>query len=165
VTILDVPVTEHAQQSAYGFCFGEVLDKIMWSDVMKAAASVGGTLLFVVEAGNKNDADVVRVFNKAKWDPRNVGAEKVLKSVTFANKTSTIALQMADFLAFTDRRNAIQNERARKYLPLTDLQKVAFMQSRLRFLCPTHFPRMRKSKLASKTETCGGMRRRGSILT
>lgn len=117
---------EGAQQSPYGYCFGEVLDKIMWSDVIKSAASAGGTLSLVVEAGNKNDADVVRVFNKAKWDPRNVGAEKVLKSVTFAKKTSAIALQMADFLAFTGRRNAIQNERARKYLPLTDLQKVVF---------------------------------------
>jgi hypothetical protein len=116
----------HAQQSPYGYCFGEIFDQIMWSRVMRAAASRGATLSFVVEAGNKNDADVVRVFNKAKWDPRNVGAEKVLRSVAFANKTSTIALQMADFLAFMGRRQAAQSERARKYLQLTDLQKVVF---------------------------------------
>jgi hypothetical protein len=117
---------EHAQQSPYGYCFGHVLDQIMWSAVMKSAASRGATLSFVVEAGNKNDADVVRIFNKAKWDPRNVGAEKVLRSVTFANKTSAVALQMADFLAFTGRRYAVQCERAKKYLPLTDLQKITF---------------------------------------
>jgi hypothetical protein len=117
---------EHAQQSPYGYCFGEILDQIMWSRVMKVAASPGATLSLVVEAGNKNDTDIVRVFNKAKWDPRNVGAEKVLRSVAFANKTSTIALQMADFLAFMGRRYAAQCERARKYLPLTDLQGITF---------------------------------------
>ena len=115
---------EHEQQSPYGFCFGEVLDQIMFSGAMKMAAANGATLSFVVEAGNKNDADVVRVFNKAKWDPRNAGAEKVLKSVEFANKNSTIALQMADFLAFTGRRHLAQSERAKKYLPLTDLEKI-----------------------------------------
>jgi hypothetical protein len=115
---------EHAQQSPYGHCFGQVLDAIMWSAQMKTAASKGATLTFVVERGNKNDADVTRMFNKAKWDPRNRGAEKVLKSVELANKTSTIALQMADFLAFTGRRHALLCERQKKYLPLTDLQKV-----------------------------------------
>ncbi len=116
----------HFQQSPYGYCFGQVLDQIMWSADMKSAAIKGATLAFVVEAGNKNDRDVIRVFNKAKWDPRNVGAEKVLKSVNFVNKTSTIALQMADFLAFTGRRYAAQSERARRYLPLTDLQRITF---------------------------------------
>jgi hypothetical protein len=98
----------------------------MWSIVMKRAASLGGTLSFMVEAGNKNDGDLFRIFNKAKWDPRNLGAEKVLTSVTFVNKTSTIALQMADFLAFTGRRYAVHCVRVRKYLPLTDLQKITF---------------------------------------
>ncbi len=115
---------EHAQQSAYGHCFGNVLDAIMWSKQMKFAASRGATLSFVVERGNKNDCDVQRVFDKAKWDSRNVGAEKVLKSVEFADKNSAIALQMADFLAFTGRRLALHSERQRKYLELTDLQKI-----------------------------------------
>jgi len=94
-------VGEHTQQSPYGHCFGNVLDAIMWSNHMKFAASKGASLSFAVERGNKNDRDVVRVFNKAKWDPRNLGAEKVLRSVEFADKNSSIALQMADFLAFT----------------------------------------------------------------
>jgi hypothetical protein len=115
---------EHVQQSAYGHCFGKVLDAIMWSRHMKFAASKGATLSFVVERGNKNDRDVQRVFNKAKWDPRNLGAEKVLRSVEFADKNSSIALQMADFLAFTGRRLALHSERQRKYLELTDLQKI-----------------------------------------
>lgn len=117
-------VVEHAQQSAFGHCFGNVLDALMWSKHMKFAASKGATLSFVVERGNKNDQDVVRVFNKAKWDPRNLGVEKVLRSVEFAAKNSSVALQMADFLAFTGRRLALHSERKRKYLELTDLQKV-----------------------------------------
>jgi hypothetical protein len=115
---------EHAQQSAYGHCFGKVLDAIMWSKHMKFAASRGATLSFAVERGNRNDRDVQRVFNKAKWDPRNLGVEKVLKSVEFVDKKSSIALQMADFLAFTGRRLALHSERQRKYLELTDLQKI-----------------------------------------
>jgi len=117
-------VGEHTQQSPYGHCFGNVLDAIMWSNHMKFAASKGASLSFAVERGNKNDRDVVRVFNKAKWDPRNLGAEKVLRSVEFADKNSSIALQMADFLAFTGRRLALHFERQRKYLELTDLQKI-----------------------------------------
>jgi hypothetical protein len=117
-------VGEHTQESPYGHCFGKVLDSIMWSAHMKSVASKGGTLSLIVESGNKNDTDVTRVFNKAKWDPRNVGVERVLKSVEFVDKTSSIALQIADFLAFTGRRLALHSERERKYLPLTDLQKV-----------------------------------------
>jgi hypothetical protein len=113
-----------AQKSAYGHCFGQILDSIMWSVHMKSAATKGATLSFIVERGNRNDADVTRVFNKAKWNPGNLGAEKVLKSVEFTDKSSTIALQMADLLAFTGRRLALHSERERKYLELTNLHKI-----------------------------------------
>ena len=118
---------EHERQSPYGYCFGEILDQIMWSSVMKTAvAKMGATLSFVVESGNKNDADVLRIFNEQKWSPRHIGVDKVLKSLSFADKGSTIALQMADFLAFHTRRYAAKCEKAQEYLPLTDLQKIIF---------------------------------------
>jgi hypothetical protein len=121
-----LPGHEHPSKSAYGHCFGEILDQIMYSAAMKNAATFGATLSFVVEAGNKNDADVLRIFNEAKWSPRNLGVDKVLKSVSFVDKGSTIALQMADFLAFHARRYAMQCEKARGYLPMSDLQKIIF---------------------------------------
>jgi hypothetical protein len=117
----------HTNQSPYGYCFGEVLNQIMYSAATKmAVANHGATLSFVVEAGNKNDADLVRMFNEEKWSPRHTGVETVLKSVAFADKSSTIALQMADSLAFHARRHALQCERAQRYLPLSDLQKIIF---------------------------------------
>ncbi|HXO68818.1 MAG TPA: DUF3800 domain-containing protein [Bradyrhizobium sp.] len=118
---------EKPRESAYGHCFQNVVDAIMRSSVMKYyAAEHRGTLSFVVEAGNKNDADIVRIFNEIKLDPRHAGVDRILKTVTFADKGSAIALQMADFLAFHSRRYAIQCERAKTYLPLSDLQKVIF---------------------------------------
>jgi Protein of unknown function (DUF3800) len=117
---------EQPSESPYGHCFRQILNQIMPSAVMKTAAMQGGTLSFVVEAGNKNDADVVRVFNEEKWSPRHIGIEKYLKKVSFADKTSCIALQMADFLAYHARRYVMQCEKARAYLPLSDFHKVVF---------------------------------------
>jgi hypothetical protein len=117
---------EHDRKSPYGFCFGQILDQIMFSAVMKMAATFGGTISFVVESGNKNNADILRIFNEQKWSPRHVNVEKVLESLSFAEKGSSIALQMADFLAFHARRYVMQCENARDYLPLSDLQKVIF---------------------------------------
>jgi hypothetical protein len=117
---------EQPGESPYGYCFRQILDQIMRSAVMKTAAMRGGTLSFVVEAGNKNDADVVRVFNEEKWSPRHIGIEKYLKAVSFADKGSSIALQMADFLVYHARRYVMQCERAQAYLPLSDFHKVIF---------------------------------------
>lgn len=117
----------YPNESGYGNCFRRIVDTIMQSDMMKYyAAEHKGTLSFVVEAGNKNDADILRVFNEMKYNPNHVGVVDVMKSVAFADKGSTIALQMADFLAFHSRRYKSQCEKAKSYLPLTDLQKVIF---------------------------------------
>lgn len=119
-------IGEHPNESPYGYCFRQILDQIMFSAVMKIAATRGGTISFVVEAGNKNNYDVLRIFNEQKWSPRHLGVDRVMKSVSFADKTSSIALQMADFLAFHARRYVMQCEKARDYLPTSDLLKVIF---------------------------------------
>jgi hypothetical protein len=118
---------EAPNESGYGNCFRRIVDFIMRSDMMKYHVSQHkATLSFVVEAGNKNDADINRVFNQMKFNPNHVGVVDVLKSVSFADKGSAIALQMADFPAFHSRRYKSQCEKAKSYLPLTDLQKVIF---------------------------------------
>lgn len=117
----------YPNESGYGNCFANIIERIMRSDVMKYfALEHKATLSFVVEAGNKNDADLLRVFNEMKFNPNHVGVTEVLKSVSFANKKSTVALQMADFLAFHSRRYKSQCEKEKRYVPLTDLQKVIF---------------------------------------
>lgn len=115
------------QLSAYGYCFGRVLDHIMRSELMmRSAADLQATISFVVEGGNKNDADILRVFNDAKFKPENIGVDKVMKSMSFVDKNSSVCLQMADFLAFHSRRYAFQCEKAKAYLPKSDLQRVIF---------------------------------------
>jgi len=121
-------VGQSPRESAYGHCFQTVVDAIMRSVVTERyVAQFQATVSFVVEAGNKNDADIVRIFNEIKLSPAHIGIDKVLKSVSFVKKGSTIALQMADFLAYHVRRHALHCERAKKYLPLSDIQKVIFL--------------------------------------
>jgi hypothetical protein len=117
----------YPNESGYGNCFRRIVETIMRSDLMKYYVSeYQATLSFVVEGGNKNDADILRVFHEMKFNPSHVGVVDVMNSVSFADKGSTIALQMADFLAFHSRRYKSQCEKAKSYLPLTDLQKVIF---------------------------------------
>ncbi|MGY3506329.1 hypothetical protein ACVWYJ_006948 [Bradyrhizobium sp. USDA 4471] len=114
-------------ESRYGNCFKWIIETIMQSDMMKFyAAAHKATLTFVVEAGNKNDADIRRVFDQMKFNPNHRGVVEVMKTVEFVEKGSSIALQMADFLAFHSRRYKSQCEKARRYLPLTDLQRLIF---------------------------------------
>jgi hypothetical protein len=114
-------------ESRYGSCFRQIVETIMKSDMMKYHAAVHkATLSFVVEAGNKNDADLLRVFDEMKFSPNHRGVVDVMRSIVFANKGSTIALEMADFLAFHSRRYKSRCERARDYVPMNDLEKMIF---------------------------------------
>jgi hypothetical protein len=114
-------------ESRYGNCFRWIVETIMQSVPMRAQASVHrATLSFIVEAGNKNDADISRIFDEMKYNPNHVGVVDVMKSVSFANKGSTYALQMADFLAFHSRRYKSRCEVAREYLPMSDMEKMIF---------------------------------------
>lgn len=111
----------------YGSCFRQIVEYIMQSGMMKYfAARHKATLSFVVEAGNRNDADILRVFDLLKFNPNHRGVTEVMKSVTFANKGSSIALQMADFLAFHSRRYKSRCELAKDYVPMTDLETMIF---------------------------------------
>lgn len=115
---------EDGRESAYGHCFREVIDRVMRSALMRTmAANHGGTIQFVVEAGNKNDADLKRIFNHIKIS-HGFNVENVLESISFEEKNSSIALQMADFFAFHTRRYAVQCERAKKYLPKTKIHEI-----------------------------------------
>ncbi|MCP3414223.1 DUF3800 domain-containing protein [Bradyrhizobium brasilense] len=117
----------YPNQSRYGNCFAWIVDTIMRSDMMQYYATTHkATLKFIVEAGNKNDSDIVRTFDEMKHNPYHRGVVDVMDSVSFVEKGSTIALQMADFLAFHSRRCKTQCDKARRYLAMTDLQKMIF---------------------------------------
>jgi hypothetical protein len=61
----------------------------------------GVDISFVIEGGNKNDNNILNVFNAVR---RKYKLENKLKSISFMNKDSSKALQLADFFAFFSRR-------------------------------------------------------------
>jgi len=92
--------------SPLGQCFTQLLiqlskDNAIWY-LMK---SVG--LEIFVEAGNKNNAGILEWFNKKRESNDELG--QILKSLSFADKQSCHAIQLADFLAFFSRRYAVDN--------------------------------------------------------
>jgi Protein of unknown function (DUF3800) len=59
---------------------------------------------FVVEQGNKNNADIASIFNKHKRQSTLPNA----KSLTFQSKSESRAIQLADFWAYYSRRIALK---------------------------------------------------------
>jgi len=78
-------------------------------------------LSFVIESGNKNNEDVVRVFNGLKTQI----PELRLRSLSITSKSSSVALQMSDFLAFYSRRYVTKYEEACRMLPEPTLLSIA----------------------------------------
>jgi hypothetical protein len=89
-------------ESAFGFCFRHSVARLLSDVVLEAAYEKGLDLTVVHESGDENGEDAVRVFNEIK----RVSPEhnKRLRSFGFADKASTIGLQIGDFLAVTSRK-------------------------------------------------------------
>ncbi|UVK56060.1 DUF3800 domain-containing protein [Mesorhizobium sp. AR02] len=92
--------------SAMGMCFRGVVDRIVKDEgFLEAEQMPGVDLSFVVESGHANNNDILARFDAIKeMDPKRFG------SLVFEDKKKTIALQVADFVAFYSRRirNATQ---------------------------------------------------------
>jgi hypothetical protein len=89
-------------ESAFGFCFRAIIDNLLKDEIVSRAVAAGETLTFVLESGDSNANDALRIFNQAKklssWH------ERIFYSFGFADKKSAIGLQIADFLAVTSRK-------------------------------------------------------------
>lgn len=86
--------------SSFGFCFTGVLDKLLKDEGVKAALQIPNVnISFVVENGHCNNKDVMTKFYKWKC---NSGFP--LGSIRFEDKKKSVALNMADFLAYFCRR-------------------------------------------------------------
>lgn len=96
------------QQSPYGFCFSVILSKLFEDRGVKLRLSRGSDLSFIIEEGNKHNAGVFESFQRIKKQHKLDKA----KSMTFADKESSIAIQMADMYAFYLRREVAAIERA-----------------------------------------------------
>jgi hypothetical protein len=89
-------------ESAFGFCLRHTIARLVSDPVMEEAFKTGLDLTVVHESGDDNAGDAQRVFNQIKAiSPEH---NRRLRSFGFADKASTIGLQIGDFLAVTSRK-------------------------------------------------------------
>jgi hypothetical protein len=81
------------------------------------------SLNFVVERGNRNDKNLLSIFNSIRSKYK---IEDKLNSILFAGKDDSAAIQLADFFAFYSRRHVVAAEKNKGTAPPTD-----FINSRL----------------------------------
>jgi hypothetical protein len=93
-------------QSPFGWCFAAV-QTLLLRDAGLQHRMKTERLSYVIEDGNKHNAGVLLSFEAIKREHNLTQIE----SMTFAKKNSSIALQMADLLAFYTRRHVTQRER------------------------------------------------------
>ncbi len=92
-------------QSPFGFCFEMLFHGLLaHKGFQNVVQKDGVTLSFVIEEGNANNAEIFQRYQRLKRDH----GDKVpfFAGMAFAQKNSSIALQMADLLAFFSRRHS-----------------------------------------------------------
>jgi hypothetical protein len=89
-------------ESVFGFCLRHTIARLLSDVVLEAVFNKGLDLTIIHESGDENAGDAQRVFNQIK----SVSPEhnRRLRSFGFADKASTIGLQIGDFLAVTSRK-------------------------------------------------------------
>lgn len=86
--------------SAIGCGFSVLMTRLLLQDDMRQAIKQQG-VAFLLESGNKNNGGIEKFFHQmSKAD----ATEGCLRSISFVQKDSCRAIQMADFLAFYSRR-------------------------------------------------------------
>lgn len=130
--------------STYGFAFLGLANLLLQDKGLRSwiESMDGMDLSFVVEAGHKNDGDLIRIFNevKASLQERD-GLGHKFKSMSFVDKKSCTAVQMADFLVYHITRQVTAIEKNnRKPVPRTPVMAEIF-NSEIRHITATatHF--------------------------
>ena len=107
MTVRRAPFEQHQRDtgqlpsmSAMGVCFSTIMIKIVTDDQIGPAVKQQGVSFFV-EAGNKNNAGIKQFFLEMSANPTFEGC---LREITFIEKGSCRAIQLADFFAFYSRR-------------------------------------------------------------
>ncbi|MFZ0986332.1 MAG: hypothetical protein WAN27_01190, partial [Xanthobacteraceae bacterium] len=89
-------------ESPVGFCLRHTLARLLSDAVLQDVFERGYDLTIVHESGDDNAGDIQRVFNTVKAiSPIH---NRRLRSFGFADKASSIGLQIGDFLAVTSRK-------------------------------------------------------------
>jgi hypothetical protein len=88
------------RMSPIGVAFGTIMARLITHPSIAAAVRLNG-ISFLLENGNKNNAEIEQYFHRmAKLDL----FEGVLRSITIIPKAHCRAIQLADFLVFYSRR-------------------------------------------------------------
>jgi hypothetical protein len=100
--------------SAYGVAFSSIIFTVIRDNTLSPQILQEG-MSFIVESGHNNNEELQNHFHLVKDHEIFVGA---LRSLTFADKKSSRAIQLADFFAFYSRRAASKSEKVGAPVPL-----------------------------------------------
>ena len=92
-------------QSSFGFCFEMLIHALLdYQGFQNVVQHQDVNISFMIEEGNSNNAEILQRYQRLKRDH----GEKLpfFAGMDFAKKNSSIAIQMADLLAFFSRRHA-----------------------------------------------------------
>lgn len=114
MTIRRAPIVERQRStgdlpsmSATGICFATIMMRFFQDPLLRAGTYAHG-VSFIIEAGNKNEAEIALYFAQMRTQPAFQGK---LHSLTFVPKTACRAIQLADYLAFYSRRHMRDQDR------------------------------------------------------
>ncbi len=129
------------QTSPFGFSFMALANLLLQDPATRRMLMVDGyDISFVVEGGNKNDGDIARMFNEVKRSlQERDGLGHKFASISFVDKRHTIAVQMADFLAFHCSRLSTAMERSGRTKRGSTPMDRAIFSPEIRYLAHTGF--------------------------
>ena len=114
---------KESRMSPYGACFAAIMHNIMYSNTIGESVRRDG-LSFIIEKGHRNNGELEAWFHRRSKHPLYAG---IARAISFADKTSSRALQIADFMAFYSRRLEAYGDRSdgNSNPPLENLYEVA----------------------------------------
>lgn len=90
-------------RSAYGWCFQMVVEQLLEAPETAERMKRKG-VVFLIEQGNANNEDVRAIFDRFK-SHEPFGLADVMRDIIFVEKSNSLAIQLADFLAYYTRRH------------------------------------------------------------
>ena len=98
-----------SSMSPIGVCFSAIMSRIVANpDHHFAAAIKQQGVSFLIESGNRNNAEIEKFFHQMADKSTFEGT---LRSIKFIRKASCRAIQLADFFAFYSRRQMRNHDR------------------------------------------------------
>jgi hypothetical protein len=98
---------KNSGMSAYGVCFSSIMHTVIMNNSLRKEIQSDG-ISFIVESGHRNNAEIEKSFHRQSKLEFYTG---IARSISFADKQSSRAIQIADFFAFYSRRAEATSDR------------------------------------------------------